>query len=176
MRTLLDAAPAVVAEQPCRFVLIAGPFMPRDERRRLQDEAAASGLWIRVREKVSDTLSYIDAADALITMAGYNTTVEVLRAGRRAVMVPRCGPSAEQRLRAELFSARGWVDAVLPELLAPEVLAASVLRALDGGTDRAPGDRPATVPALDGVRVAVDALVEGLPGAVLDLDGLAGRL
>lgn len=176
MRTLLGAAPRIHAAQPCRFVLIAGPFMPREERRRLQDEAAASGLSIRVREKVSDTLSYIDAADALVTMAGYNTTVEVLRAGRRAVLVPRCGPSAEQRLRAELFSERGWVDAVPPERLAPDGLAASVLRALEQGACEAADGRPAGGPALDGVRVAVDALLEAERGTVLDLEGLSDRL
>jgi predicted glycosyltransferase len=176
MLTLLHAAQGIVDERPCRFVLIAGPFMPRDERRRLQDGAAASGLWVRVREKVSDTLSYIDAADALVTMAGYNTTVEVLRAGRRMVMVPRSGPSAEQRLRAELFSARGWVDAVPPEQLGPEVLAASVLRALERSAEAANGDGPVGGPALDGVRVAVDALLEKRTTTVLGLEGLADRL
>ena len=175
MRTLLEGLPAVAAEQPSRFVVIAGPFMPREERRRLQDVAAASELWVKVREKVSDTLSYIDAADALVTMAGYNTTVEILRAGRPVVLVPRPGPSAEQSMRAELFSARGWVDAVPPDRLAPEALATSVLRALEAGAGSDAGKVVAGAPELDGLGVAVDALLEP-PGPVLRLDELAGGL
>jgi predicted glycosyltransferase len=176
MHTLLDAVPGIVASGPCRFVLITGPFMPRDERRRLQDEAAASGHWIRVKEKVSDTLSYIEAADALVTMAGYNTTVEVLRAGKPVVMVPRPGPSAEQRMRAALFSARAWVDAVPPERLAPAALGAAVLRSLDAPATEGNGTGSHRAPALDGLRVAVDALLGHSPGSVVALDGLADRL
>jgi len=176
MRTLLDGLPDVVASQPCRFVLITGPFMPRDERRRLQDEAAVSGLSVRVKEKVSDTLSYIEAADALVTMAGYNTTVEVLRAGKPVVMVPRSGPSAEQRIRSALFSARGWVDAVPPERLTPQALAAAVVRALDRPGVESNGHRLRSGPALDGLEVAVDALLEQPPSPVVTLDGLTDRL
>jgi predicted glycosyltransferase len=173
MRTLLEGLPLVLDEQPCRFVLITGPFMPRDERRRLQDDAAASDVWVRVREKVSDTLSYIDAADALVTMAGYNTTVEVLRAGRPVVMVPRAGPSAEQRMRTALFSQRGWIHAVPPEELGPPTLAASVLKALDAATAAGCREHAVGGPALDGLGVAVHALLEGT-APVLDLDRLAG--
>jgi predicted glycosyltransferase len=157
-------------------VLITGPFMPRDERRRLQDEAAASGLWVRVKEKVSDTLSYIEVADTLVTMAGYNTTVEVLRAGRPVVMVPRSGPSSEQRIRSALFSARGWVDAVSPERLAPRALAAAVTRALGRPAVGSNGHRPPSAPALDGLQVAVDALLGQPPRPVVTLDGLTDRL
>ena len=176
MHGLLEAVLRVMAEQPCRFVIITGPFMPREQRRRLQDEAAASGHWVRVKEKVSDTLSYIEAADALVTMAGYNTTVEVLRAGRPVVMVPRPGPSAEQRMRAALFAACGWVDAVPPERLSPAALAAAVMRALDAPATETNGNGARRAPALDGLRVAVDALLERPPRPVVALDGLADRL
>jgi predicted glycosyltransferase len=176
MRNLLDALPGIAASQPCRLVVITGPFMPRDQRRQLQDDAAGCGLWARVKEKVSDTLSYIEAADALVTMAGYNTTVEVLRAGRPVVMVPRPGPSAEQRTRAALFAARGWVDTVPPERLTPAALGDAVLRALDAPGTAGNGSGAHDAPALDGLRVAVDSLLEQPLSSVVALDGVADRL
>jgi predicted glycosyltransferase len=108
-------------------------------------------------------------------MAGYNTTVEVLRAGRPVVMVPRPGPSAEQRTRAALFAARGWVDTVPPERLAPAALGAAVLRALDAPATEGNGKGAHGAPALDGLRVAVDALLEEQLGSVVKLDGVADR-
>src|SRR5439155_1339303 len=80
------------------------------ERRDLQSRAA--GLPAQVRITVSDPLSYIYAADLVIARAGYNTTMEILRSSTPALLMPRPGPSAEQRTRARLFQERGWVDAL----------------------------------------------------------------
>ena len=154
MQALLDAAPAIAAAEPCRLVLIFGPFMPSPLRRQLQLQARSQGLGTVFKTKVSDTLSYIDAADVLVTMAGYNTTVEILRAGRRAVVVPRSGPSAEQRMRARLFGQRGWVHTVDPDALRPEGVADAVLGCLNAN-----GTAPKGSPRLDGLSVAVDELL-----------------
>jgi predicted glycosyltransferase len=121
MSALIGAAPSVHARRDCLFVIITGPFMPVEERRDLQQRAR--GLPVRVRMTVSDTLSYLQAADLVVAMTGYNTTMEILRSRTPAVVVPRWGPSAEQRMRAQLFSARGWFDAVDPDDLTSAVLA-----------------------------------------------------
>lgn len=42
----------------------------------------------------------LSATDLFITMAGYNSVTEALAIGCPALVVPRVGPSSEQRLRA----------------------------------------------------------------------------
>src|SRR4051794_13383187 len=144
LRAVLDALPIVEAVRPCTALLLTGPFMPRASRQDL--ELRAKGLAVRVRESVRDLPPLVAAADVAVTMAGYNSSVEVLATGTPAVLVPRSGPSAEQRTRARLFAERGWVSTVDPDRLDAATLAGAVLRCLD--RDRAPA--PAGPPHLRG--------------------------
>jgi predicted glycosyltransferase len=62
-----------------------------------------------------------------ISQAGYNTVMETLRAGGRAVMVPFAGVGeSEQTSRAQLLAARGLIGMVEEAHLSPETLAAAV--------------------------------------------------
>jgi len=156
MDALIDAFPKIQASHRCALAMITGPFMPASERRDLQSRS--QGRPIKVRKSVSDIPSYIAAADAVVGMAGYNTTAEILRIGTPAVLVPRAAPSAEQRMRAQLFGERGWAHVVEPDDLSPETLADAVVAALSGG--------PATEgPDLAGLEVAVGEIL-----SLLDVD------
>jgi predicted glycosyltransferase len=157
MRALLDAMPAIQARQPSLLLVITGPFMPAELRHDL--EARARGLPVRVRRSVSDTLSYIDAADLVVAMAGYNTTMEILRSGRPAILIPRAGPSAEQRTRARLFSARGWLAMIDPDDLSIDTVAGSIVGALG----RAPAAPVHDRPDLGGLNIAAEQLLALLP-------------
>jgi predicted glycosyltransferase len=162
MCIVLDALEIVRATRPCAAVLIAGPFMPSKDRRDL--ERRAKGTRTKVRPAVSDSLSYMHAADAVVLMAGYNSSIEVLRAGTPSILVPRVGPSAEQRTRARLFAERGWARVADREGLTPELLASALLETLDP----APPEDGADVhdpPPLGGLDVAVGHLL-----ALLDDD------
>ena len=88
-------------------------------------ERRAGQLPIQMLEAVNDSTSHISAADLVIAMAGYNTSVEILRMKTPAILIPRAGPSAEQRTRARLFSEKHWVDMIDPDELTPESLAQS---------------------------------------------------
>jgi predicted glycosyltransferase len=157
MRALVDALPAIQQRQRCVLALITGPFMPAELRHDL--EARTRGLPARVSPSVSDVLSYIEAADLVVAMAGYNTTMEILRSGRRALLIPRVGPSAEQRMRAELFAAQGWVETICPDDLSVDVVAGSVVAGLRRGPTMAPQQRP----DLRGLEVAAEQLLALLP-------------
>jgi predicted glycosyltransferase len=152
LRTVLEALPAVDAVRPCTATLLTGPFMPRASRQDL--ERRARGLPARVRGSVRDLPPLVAAADVAVAMAGYNSSVEVLATGTPAVLVPRAGPSAEQRTRARLFAERGWVRTVEPERLDGTTLAAAVLACLGAG----PGAAPAGPPDLGGLPVVVEHL------------------
>jgi predicted glycosyltransferase len=116
MRATLDALP-LLQHQHLYCVIITGPFMPPDLQQDLQTRAAT--LPAQVLTAVEDTYSYLEEADLVIAMAGYNTTVEILQSGKRAILVPRRGPSAEQQMRAKLFAAKGWVAMLDPDELYP---------------------------------------------------------
>jgi predicted glycosyltransferase len=93
-------------------------------------EVEAKGLPIQVRTHVADSLSHIAAADLVVCMAGYNTLSEVLSLNKRALVVPRAGPSAEQRMRAGLFANRGLLEMLDPSDLTPELMAQRLTVAL----------------------------------------------
>src|SRR5207247_8546374 len=131
-----DSLHALQPNERLALERIVRPFMSPAERRDLQSRAA--GLPAQVRITVSDPLSYTEAADLVIARAGYNTTMEMLRSSTPALLIPRPGPSAEQRTRARLFQERGWVDALDPD----EVNSGTLAEAIARGTHSAPRHRP----------------------------------
>ena len=158
LRAVLDALPALQARLACTAVLVAGPFLPEPFLGELREQA---GHRATVLESVRDPLTYLRAADVVATMAGYSTTVEVLRSGTPAVLIPRPGPSAEQRTRAGLFAERGWVRAVDHAKLKGKTVASALLERLRRGAGGAP---PPELPPVDGLEVAVSHLL-----ALLDM-------
>ncbi|HLO34120.1 MAG TPA: glycosyltransferase [Anaerolineales bacterium] len=148
MSTLIEALPKVLEDQPCILAVITGPFMPVELIADL--ERRAGKLPIQMLEAVNDSLSYLSAADLVIAMAGYNTSVEILRMKTPAILIPRSGPSAEQRTRARLFAEKHWVDMIDPDDLTPETLAECITSHL-----RHPnGSKPSALPNLGGAAVA----------------------
>jgi predicted glycosyltransferase/nucleoside-diphosphate-sugar epimerase len=153
MSTLLDALPEIHATNPCVLELVTGPFMPDSQR--LDLKRRAQSLPVRLRTMVRNPLSRVAAADLVVAMAGYNTTMEILRLGTPALLVPRRGPSKEQRLRAQRFAERCWVAQLDPDKLTPRRLASAVLDALS------PESRPLpmSAPDLGGLSRAVEHLL-----------------
>jgi predicted glycosyltransferase len=113
-------------------------------------ERRAGRLPIQMFEAVTDSTSYISAADLVIAMAGYNTSVEILRTKTPAILIPREGPSAEQRTRARLFSEKRWVDMLDPDELTPENLA----QCISSHLMHPKGIKPTTLPNLSGATMA----------------------
>lgn len=149
MRSLIGAVALLRPNERPTVIMVIGPFMPAAERRSLQQLAAA--LPIHIRSSISDPLSHYEAADLVVTMAGYNTTVEILRSRTPALMIPRRGPSAEQRTRVRLFKERGWIDAIDPDDVTGDVL----VRKIRQGLRRGRMGRGRTEPDLQGLGVAV---------------------
>ena len=62
-----------------------------------------------------------------ISQGGYNTVMEVLEAGTRAVIVPYAGGAeTEQTLRAKELARRTPIEVVAEAALSPQTLAAAV--------------------------------------------------
>lgn len=128
MSTLLDTLPAVRHTEEVVYVLVTGPFMPAAQREDLVTRAR--NLPVHVLSSIDNTYNYLEAADLVVAMAGYNTTVEILQAGKKAILVPRRGPSAEQRTRTELFAQLGWIDMLDPDELSTTALTSLLLKNL----------------------------------------------
>lgn len=83
-----------------------------------------------VEQARSDFTSLLANCVVSVSQAGYNTVMEILQAGARAVVVPFAGGNeTEQTQRAELLALRGSLEVVGEHLLTPESLAAAVERA-----------------------------------------------
>jgi predicted glycosyltransferase len=104
-----------------RLVLVPGPFMAQSARAELELRAGARGDRVLVDVDIPAAMS---AADALVTMGGYNTVIEALMVGRRPIVVPRATHKREQLMRAEAFERHGMVRMLTPSSLSAERLAA----------------------------------------------------
>jgi predicted glycosyltransferase len=152
-RAAISAA-ALVAERRWR-IPVGGGVSPAD----LASLAEGSGTNVVVERARPDFRELIGRAAASVSQAGYNTVVDLLRAGTPAVLVPfEGGRETEQRLRAERLSERG-IAVVLPEAdLTSENLATCVRKALSAARPTPPSIR------LDGAEQSV-AIIEELAAA-----------
>jgi len=144
MRTL-DPAPALV--------LVTGPVMAPPDVERTRKAAAVSGATV-LREV--DMLDAMAAADALVTMGGYNTMVEALMMRRRPIVVPRATHKREQVLRAAAFAKRGLARVMPLAAGAPALAAAIDAELTDRG--RPDGDRHLDPYGRNAARLLVEAL------------------
>jgi len=128
---VLEAAQAAVQRLRATFpdlhaILVTGPFMPADRRARLEARATDT---CRVVPR-ADNLQLMAAADAVVSMGGYNSVCEALAVARPLVIVPRATHKIEQQIRAETLAAHGLARWVHPTELSGERLAEALEWAL----------------------------------------------
>jgi predicted glycosyltransferase len=114
--------------------LLTGPNLPKQEFGRLSEALPHNVVLERYRRDFSQILRHCRVS---VSQAGYNTFVDILAAGARAVVVPFAGErETEQQLRAERSSASGVFELVPETQLTPTALADAVERATrrDRGT------------------------------------------
>lgn len=122
----LDAVLSALRVRPIEIptVLVTGPLMPPADAARLR--SAAEGLDVTVFESRGDIPALLAGARAVISMAGYSTTAEVLASGKPALMVPRAIPREEQLNRAKRLAASGLVAYLDPRELTTEKMRAAI--------------------------------------------------
>src|SRR5215212_5108108 len=110
-------------------LVVTGPMM--DDASKTKIERLAQGLRVRVMEFRADMERLIRDAGAVVSMGGYNTTVELLVAHKRALIVPRVEPRVEQLIRAEQLAELGLVDMIHPRDLPPRLIRSKVEKLLE---------------------------------------------
>ncbi|MFQ5906771.1 MAG: glycosyltransferase family protein [bacterium] len=109
---------------PYDSLIVSGPFMSSEDRSRLVPLLDPD--WpVEVIDFSSELLSYINAADLVVSMGGYNTVCEILSLRKPAIIVPRVFPRLEQLLRARRMARNGLLRMIHPESLTPDRLRAS---------------------------------------------------
>jgi predicted glycosyltransferase len=107
--------------------VFTGPFLPVVEFERLK---RAAGEGTTVARFTPEFLSYLAAADLSVSMAGYNTTMNLLAARVPALVWP-FAQNREQQLRSERLKALGALQLLRDADLEPLRLAALMARMLE---------------------------------------------
>ena len=135
------------APTPWDTSIVLGPLMDAEVATTLERRARAL-RGVDIRRFEPDLMARIADADLVVSMAGYNTTAELLASGRPTLLLPRHTPRREQEIRARRLADRGAVTT----LVDPSAL--ELRAAIAGSLDRRP--RPDFLPDLDGARRAAE--------------------
>ncbi|MCP5281491.1 MAG: glycosyl transferase family 28 [Rhodoferax sp.] len=111
-------------------VLVGAAMGPSacDALRKLAQQCAGDGIIVEPNR--TDFSALLGRCRLSVSQAGYNTVMETLQAGARAVMVPFAGGAeTEQGLRAQVLAEQHWIDIVEESALTPQTLAEAINRA-----------------------------------------------
>lgn len=152
----IDAGELIASKFSHRMSIFTGPYLPDAEFARL--EARIGKLpEVEMRRYTTEFIARLRWADLSVSMAGYNTCMNLIATGARAIVYPFTGNNnQEQTIRAEKLQRLGIVDVISGRELAPQVLAAKIIEALSNPKPMA--NQP--VLDLDGVEKTAAALAE----------------
>jgi len=119
LEAVLDAFQLIDASNNCFLAVFTGPFMEQQDVDRLQKQSSKK---ISVERFTPEFLSYLAAADLSISMAGYNTCMNILAAKVPALVWP-FSQNREQRFRAERLSENSAMRVLNKHDLKPSRLA-----------------------------------------------------
>jgi predicted glycosyltransferase len=133
---------SAMADQPnvpeFDLLVVTGPLMPTECRSKIVE--MAERIQAQCINSTPHLQAHLSAADTVITMGGYNTVMEAIATRVPTIVIPRTGPSAEQRYRASLFSDLGLVRHVDLES-SPQQLVAELQAALAAPRRKTPALR-----------------------------------
>ena len=128
LRAALAARASTGTALDAPWRLLAGPDVPEAAFRALAAEAPPGIILERARP---DFPALLRRCRLSVSQAGYNTVLDVLQAGCRAVLVPfAAGSETEQATRARLLEERGRLAVVEEATLTPQSLAEGMAKAL----------------------------------------------
>jgi len=130
LEAVVEALSRMNSGEPTYLHIFTGPFVSNAVFDRLK---AHSSKTVCVSHFAHDFLSYLAAADLSVSMAGYNTCMNILATGVPSVVWP-FPEDREQGIRAEKMARIGATEVLRQKDLHPQHLAAIVHRALSRGS------------------------------------------
>lgn len=131
----LDGIAQLPAHHNIHSLIITGPEMSAVQQQSLRKFILPHVTMI---EFTNDLMSYLNAADAVVSMGGYNTVCESLSLQKNAIIIPRVRPVQEQLIRAERMSVRGFFQYIHPDALTPK----NLMHTLQNQLNRKPESLP----------------------------------
>jgi len=143
--------------QQMKSLMILGPEMPASQQTTICQQANHFPL-IRTMAFTDDFISYLDAADLMISMGGYGTVCELLSLNKQAVVVSRVRPVEEQWIRARRMARLGLFTMIHPDRLNPLGLMRTIQSELDPTKETARGSSHLNINALPFLTNAIQNL------------------
>lgn len=126
----LQASAHLRTSLPHRMMILTGPYMPEEQFQQLHKSAEGQEQVI-IQRYTSDFLSYLQQASLSVSMAGYNTCMNLIATGTRALVLPFTGGgNTEQTIRAEKLAQLGIVGLLSEPQLRPDYLAGRMIQSL----------------------------------------------
>jgi predicted glycosyltransferase len=130
MRTYLEGLAAHAGGASLKTVVVTGPELAEAHKHDIR-RLAGRCSHVQVIDFTDQMMNYMNAADVVVAMAGYNTICEILSLRKRAVIVPRVEPVQEQKIRAERMAGLGLFKMIHPSGLTPRTLMEAVRSEVD---------------------------------------------
>ncbi|NJN38709.1 MAG: glycosyl transferase [Acaryochloridaceae cyanobacterium CSU_3_4] len=122
LKATLAASPILKDLLPDHHVQVfTGPFIPPDLFQTLE-QAAVEQKNLTLRKFTPNLILYMKKAALSVSLGGYNTTMNILRTGTNAIILPS-SKDWEQSVRAEKLEKMGVLKLLQPKDLPPEGLA-----------------------------------------------------
>lgn len=106
-----------------RGIVITGPFMPEEQIQALHNMLPHGG-GIGIIDSLVEADAYIECADRVVCMGGYNTIASILSFQKPAFIVPRVRPREEQWVRAVRLAEAGIASCCHPDQLSATAIRA----------------------------------------------------
>ncbi len=130
LECVVQTAPILSNRLPHIIQMFTGPFMSEAKFAKLQTMAQGNSN-LRIDRFTPNLLAYMQQADLSISMSGYNTTMNILTTGVRAIILPFTGnDDQEQTIRAAKLEQLGVVNRISTDDLNPNHLAQIVMTCL----------------------------------------------
>jgi predicted glycosyltransferase len=131
LTSVIKASKILEERIPHHIQIFTGPFMPEELFAKLEEEALYRGN-VNLQRYTPQLLSYMERADLSISLTGYNTTMNILRTGVRAIVVPigHYNQDMEQLVRTRKLEKLGVVEVINPTDLEPVYLSQRIIACL----------------------------------------------
>lgn len=155
LATTIAASRRLHTTRPHRLRIFTGPYLPEDEWQKLVT-SSQDAPWVSIARFTPTLSDEIRSASVSVSMAGYNTCLDLLLAQTPAIVYPYTGNSNdEQLLRARKLESIGAVKVLTIAELTPDNLAFAICGLLN-----APLPRPDSVIDLSGVATTAQLICE----------------
>ncbi len=117
---------------PNKYVgtLVTGPHLNRATARNLIDRFHQYNN-IEILRFTTHLEDHLRAADVIVSMGGYNATLEAIAVRKPTIIIPRVSPRKEQWIRAQKFSQKGLINMIHPDELTTEKLIEAIETGLE---------------------------------------------